>query len=359
MAQDRKTHDMMNMAEQRLAVLIDADNISASLAGAIFKKAYAIGTPIARRAYGMVNCFTSDGGWAKAQREYGIVARPQVSNVSGKNVADIALVIDAMEFLYRKPCDGICIVSCDSDFSALASKISESGKAAYGMGGPKTPASFRNACTKFFELPQSDKNASDSTPKTSFPACPRCGGKLEVAWTKSSFKCYTCAACGGVSSRIDALKKTMPAESMDEMIDAAKRHEQPGCSCPSCGASMSILKMSAGKKHIEIDVCGNCRTIWYDKGEFEALAPQDGLLNATVSAGKAYRRETVLAVAADLRSGHLKVQNKKTLNTILRTSYHVPTPDIAPIIGTLQCQRVIQIDGKTGAVRGVQEKEQK
>ena len=89
---------MAVQAEQRLAILIDADNISASLAGDIFKKAYAIGTPIARRAYGMVNCFTADGGWARAQREYGVVARPQVSNVSGKNVADIALVIDAMEF---------------------------------------------------------------------------------------------------------------------------------------------------------------------------------------------------------------------------------------------------------------------
>ena len=70
--------------KQRLAVLIDADNISAALAGDIFKKVYGIGMPIARRAYGMINCFASDGGWAKAQRKYGVVARPQVSNVSGR-----------------------------------------------------------------------------------------------------------------------------------------------------------------------------------------------------------------------------------------------------------------------------------
>jgi uncharacterized LabA/DUF88 family protein len=118
---------MTTSVEHRLAVLIDADNISAMLADEIFKKAYSIGTPIARRAYGMVNCFNSNGGWAKAQRDFGVVARPQVSNVSKKNVADIALVIDAMEFLYRNPCEGICIVSCDSDFSALASKIREGG----------------------------------------------------------------------------------------------------------------------------------------------------------------------------------------------------------------------------------------
>ena len=350
---------MTMQSEQKLAVLIDADNISAALAGDIFKKAYAIGTPIARRAYGMVNCFTADGGWAKAQREYGVVARPQVSNVSGKNVADIALVIDAMEFLYRSPCDGICVVSCDSDFSALAAKIREGGKAAYGMGGPKTPASFRNACTKFFELPQVGKGVLANKTKPVAPTCPRCGGKLGVSWTKSRAKCYTCASCGGMSSRVDALKMAVSQESLAEMIDAAKRHEQPGCSCPSCGASMSILKVSAGKKHVEVDVCGNCRTIWYDKGEFEALAPQDGLLNVTVSAGKAYRRETVLVVAADLRSGHLKVLNKKALDNVLRTSYHVPAPDVSAVVSTLQSQRVIQIDSKSGTVKVVKANERK
>ena len=83
-----------------IAVLIDADNVSPTLAGAIFRKACSIGEPIARRAYGMVKCFSSTGGWVQAQREFGIVARPQTSNVAHKNVSDIALVIDAMEFLY-------------------------------------------------------------------------------------------------------------------------------------------------------------------------------------------------------------------------------------------------------------------
>ena len=341
---------MATPVEQRLAVLIDADNISAALAGEIFKKAYTIGTPIARRAYGMVNCFNSNGGWVKAQREFGVVARPQVSNVSKKNVADIALVIDAIEFLYRNPCEGICIVSSDSDFSALASKIREGGKAAYGMGGPKTPASFRNACTKFLELHPEGAEASAGNAKSLAAICPRCGGKLAVAWTKSNVKCLTCTSCGGMSSKIDALKKGISRESMSELISAAQKHEQPGCVCPSCGASMSLLKVSSGKKHIDIDVCAKCHTIWYDKGEFEALAPHDGVLQATVSAGKAYRRETVIAVSADLRSGRLKAVNLKTLTAMLRTTYHVPTPDVAPIIGTLQCMRAIKVDSKTGKI---------
>ena len=342
--------DMANSTETRLAVLIDADNISPALADDIFRKVYAIGTPIARRAYGMVNCFASDGGWAKAQREFGVVARPQVSNVPGKNVADIALVIDAMEFLYRNPCEGICIISSDSDFSALASKIREGGKAAYGMGGPKTPASFRAACTRFFELPQIRKGpAPDKAPET--PAtCPRCGGKLEVAWTKSNFQCLSCASCGGMSAKIDTLRKTVSAESIGEMVVAAKRREQPGCACLGCGESMSLLKVETGKKHIEVDVCGHCRTIWYDKGEFEALAPQDGLLSVTVSAGKAYRREMTLAVAADIRSGRRKPADVGCLKAILKNLYHIPLPDVAPIIAALQCQRVIQVDKKTGKV---------
>ena len=153
-----------------------------------------------------------------------------------------------------------------------------------------------------------------------------------------------------MSAKIEALKKTVSAESMGEMIAAAKRHEQLGCVCPVCGESMSLLKVASGKKYVELDVCGNCRTIWYDKGEFETLTPQDGLLSATVSAGKAYRRETVLAVAADIRSGRRKVPDVGSLKAILKSAYHVPMPDISPIISTLQSQRVIQVAKKGGKI---------
>ncbi|MGN0847273.1 MAG: NYN domain-containing protein [Kiritimatiellia bacterium] len=339
---------------QKLAVLIDADNVSATQAGDIFRTACSLGEPIVRRAYGMVNCFSQEGGWNKAQREYGILAKPQVSNVSGKNVADIALVIDAMELLHRSGCDGICIVSSDSDFTALAMKIREGGKHVYGIGSKKTPGSFRVACTKFFELVQVKKTPSGKQ-QTVSSVCPRCGGTLETTRTKSRQVCRRCPTCGGMTAKISTLKKSFAAESLAQVVARAKGHEVPGCVCPDCGASMSLVKVAAGKRQVEIDVCGKCQTVWYDKDEFESLVPDDGVLLATVSAGKAFRRELVLALAADLRSGRCKVKNIGALKTILRKVYFVPTPDINPVIGTLTCQSVIKID-KTGVVTVVAER---
>ena len=345
---------MDKAGKQKLAVLIDADNVSSTQAGDIFRTACSLGEPIVRRAYGMVNCFSQTGGWNKAQREYGILARPQVSNVSGKNVADIALVIDAMEVLYRSGCDGVCIVSSDSDFTALAVKIREVGKHVYGIGSRKTPTSFRVACTKFFELVQVEK-ASPGKAQPASPVCPRCGGKLETTRTKSRQICRVCPACGGMTAKIATLKKAFSEESLAQVVACAKEHASPGCVCPDCGASMSLVKVSAGKRQVEIDVCGKCRTVWYDKDEFESLVPNDGALQATVSAGKAFRRELVVAFTADLRSGRCKVKDIGALRTILRKVYCVPTPDIQPIIGTLIFQSVIKID-KAGAVTVLAEK---
>ena len=340
---------------KRLAVLIDADNVSPTSAGDLMEKVCSLGEPMARRAYGMVSCFANSAGWQKAQREYGIVARPLVSNISGKNAADIALVIDAMEFLYKSPCDGIVIVSSDSDFTALATKIREGGKVAYGFGGEKTPASFRSACTKFFLLPQ-----AAGAPKKGTPAgaaknvreviCPRCGGKLTTSRTKSRKVCRTCQVCGGVAVKIDTLKGVFAEEGLSELMRRAKMHEQAGCVCPECGTSMSLIRVAAGDKTIEVDICGKCSTIWYDKEEFEALVPSDGVLNPTVSAGKAFRRELALAIAADLRSGRRTVHHMGELKNLLKTAYFAPMPDVGPVIDVLRSQQVLQIDKTNGKV---------
>lgn len=336
---------------QALAVLIDADNISPSSMEGIFKIVCALGEPIVRRAYGMVSCFSGTDGWAPVLRENGIVACPQVSNVMHKNAADIALVIDAMSLLYKGPCKGFCIVSSDSDFTGLAAKIREEGKYVYGFGDSKAPASFRSACTKFFEIQLPKKPVATTVtpaPKTKKPtACPRCGGELSEGKTKSNQTCRMCKACGGMTIKLSSLKSVFAEEGLKALLEKAKLHEQAGCICPDCGSSMSLLKVSTGKRHIEIDVCGNCQALWYDKDELEALVPTDGLLLPTVSAGKAYRREMTLALASDLQSGRLKVSECWQLERAMKNNYHVPNPDIGPIIGTLQCQKVIKIDKAT------------
>ncbi len=300
----------------------------------------------------MVSCFSATDGWTKAQREFGIVARPQVSNITHKNVADIALVIDAMTILYKSHCEGICIVSSDSDFTALAAKIREEGKAVYGIGEAKTPDSFRKACTEFFVLrltgKATDKGGQQATAKKE-SICPRCGAALTASRTKSNQDCRVCPACGGMTAKLSTLKKVFAEESLVELKAQAKRLEQSGCVCPDCGSQMSIMRVSSGKQHVEIDVCPDCSAIWYDKNEFEALVPNDGLLMPTVSAGKAYRREIVTVLASDLRSGRLKAADSERLKALLKSIYHVPTPDISPVIGTLQCQKIIAID-KTGKI---------
>lgn len=336
------------MEKTAVAVLIDADNVSSAFVGRIFGIVSEIGEPIVRRAYGMVGCFASADGWQRAQREYGIVAKPQVSNVSGKNVADIALVIDAMELLYKGSCGAICIVSSDSDYTALAAKIREGGKSVYGIGGDKTPASFRAACTKFYVLPI--RKAAKGQPKRQVETiCPRCGKKLASSHTKSLVHCKTCQSCGGMSVKLPDMKKAFAAESIAAIDELAKAHEQAGCICPDCGSSMSIVRVSSGTKHVEIDVCPKCKTVWYDKDEFEAVAPNDGVLDAKVSAGKAYRRELVLTLTADLRNKRLAATDIGALKTVLKKVYHVPGPDIQPVIGTLMCQRVIKMD-KAGKI---------
>lgn len=331
-----------------LAVLIDADNVSPSVAGRIFQIACHVGTPIVRRAYGMVNCFANPDGWQFAQRQYGILSKPQVSNVSQKNVADIALVIDAMEILYKNPCQGICIVSSDSDFTALAVKIREGGKLVYGIGGEKTPASFRAACTQFFVLPVHRKAAATARPQR-MSQCPRCGAALVVSKTKSLLTCKTCSACGGMSMKLPDMRKSFAAETIASIEAMAQAHAVAGCICPDCGSSMSLVRVATGKKHVDIDVCGNCKTIWYDKDEFETLVPNDGVLQASISAGKVFRRELVMTLTADLRSNRLRAADIGALRTILKRVYHAPNPDVQPIIGTLVAQKVIKID-KQGLV---------
>lgn len=131
-----------------LAVLIDADNTSARYATAIFEEIATLGEANVRRIYGDFSGARLRT-WDKAVQSLAILQHQQRSNTTGKNAADIALVIDAMDLMYKGRLDGFCLVSSDSDFTRLAQRLREDGLVVYGFGERKTPEAFRNACSRF------------------------------------------------------------------------------------------------------------------------------------------------------------------------------------------------------------------
>ena len=135
--------------QQRLAVLIDAENASAKLIAPILDEIANLGIVSVRRIYGD---FTNPqmAPWRNCLLEHSIQPIQQFRAVAGKGASDSALIIDAMDLLYTRRLDGFCIVSSDSDFTRLATRLREDGCRVFGFGEEKTPKSFRQACDKFF-----------------------------------------------------------------------------------------------------------------------------------------------------------------------------------------------------------------
>jgi len=140
---------MVAERSSRLAVLIDAENASPSVADALFDEVARHGEASVRRAYGD---FTGSRlkTWTSILAKHAIQPQQQFSNTAGKNASDIALVIDAMDLLHAGRVDGFCLVSSDSDFTRLASRIREHGLDVIGFGErDKAPESLRQACRLF------------------------------------------------------------------------------------------------------------------------------------------------------------------------------------------------------------------
>lgn len=154
----------------RLAVLIDADNASPRIAAGLFEEIAKIGEASVRRIYGDFSG-TKLKSWAEILATHAIKAHQNFAYTSGKNASDIALVIDAMDLLHTGRFDGFCLVSSDSDFTGLASRIREEGVDVYGFGELKTPESFRQACKRFIYT----ENLSPAT------LTAKDGGKTETA----------------------------------------------------------------------------------------------------------------------------------------------------------------------------------
>ncbi len=155
------------MAEEtrlrRFAVLIDADNTSPRIAAGLFEEIAKFGEASVRRIYGD---FSSPRmkSWADILQKYAIDPYQQFAYTTGKNASDIALVIDAMDLLHSRRFDGFCLVSSDSDFTRLASRLREEGADVYGFGAQKTPESFRQACRRFIYIENLLPEAEVSTP---------------------------------------------------------------------------------------------------------------------------------------------------------------------------------------------------
>ena len=159
------------MENLRFAVLIDGENISSKYVSVIFDELTKYGVITYRRIYGDWTS-PNTAKWRKVLLDNSITPIQQFYNTVGKNASDSTLIIDAMDILYTGNVDGFCLVSSDSDFTRLASRLRESGMNVIGMGENKTPRSFRNACNVFTSLENlledegtetEDENENDSS----------------------------------------------------------------------------------------------------------------------------------------------------------------------------------------------------
>lgn len=134
----------------QFAVLIDADNVSSKYAATIFEELEKYGLSSYRRIYGN---WSKSNGWNEGiLLEYSIMPVQQFSYTTGKNATDMAMVIDAMDILYKNKVQGFCLVTSDSDFTRLAMRLREENMFVLGMGESKTPLALTRACNRFIHL---------------------------------------------------------------------------------------------------------------------------------------------------------------------------------------------------------------
>lgn len=149
--------------ELKLAVLIDADNVPYANIKGMLEEIAKYGTPTFKRIYGdWTNVNLS--GWKNVLLENAITPIQQYSYTKGKNSTDSALIIDAMDILYTGGVEGFCIVSSDSDFTRLATRLREAGMKVFGIGEKKTPSPFIASCNKFIYIEILKKEVREPIP---------------------------------------------------------------------------------------------------------------------------------------------------------------------------------------------------
>lgn len=152
---------MKTSTDIRIAVLIDVDNIPSANIKVMMEEIAKYGTPTIKRIYGDWTR-PNLSGWKNVLLENAIQPIQQYGYTTGKNATDSAMIIDAMDMLYTERVDAFCIVSSDSDFTRLATRLRESGMTVIGMGEKKTPNPFIVACDKFIYIEILEMQADDS-----------------------------------------------------------------------------------------------------------------------------------------------------------------------------------------------------
>lgn len=160
---------MRERNDLKLAVLIDADNIPYANIKGMLDEIAKLGTPTIKRIYGDWTKPTVSG-WKPALLEHAITPVQQYSYTTGKNATDSAMIIDAMDILHSQKVDGFCLVSSDSDFTRLATRLRESGMLVVGIGEKKTPNPFIVACDKFIYIEIIGAADIQQTPSATAPA---------------------------------------------------------------------------------------------------------------------------------------------------------------------------------------------
>ena len=173
---------MASTDNDKLAVLIDADNAQASVIHELLEEVAAYGTATVKRAYGDWTT-SSLKGWKDVLHKLAILPVQQFAYTRGKNATDSAMIIDAMDLLHTGNLDGFCLVSSDSDFTTLASRLREAGLVVYDFGERKTPEAFVAACHKFIytDILKPTKAASGKSSPKAPPLKPQLIKAVEAA----------------------------------------------------------------------------------------------------------------------------------------------------------------------------------
>ena len=192
---------------EKLAVLIDADNAQASVIQELLAEVSRYGTATIKRAYGD---WTTQNlkGWKEVLHRMAIQPIQQFSYTTGKNSTDVSLIIDAMDVLHTGRVDGFCLVSSDSDFTRLATRIREAGLVVYGFGERKTPEPFVAACDKFIytEILRPDKVVEKEVEKIEVAADLRKLQPLLIAAVDANARDDGWASLGGIGGHISKIQ---------------------------------------------------------------------------------------------------------------------------------------------------------